>query len=96
MGVKCWSRFVFFLVGVGGGGVLSPRDFLRFPFLPPFDHPCHLRSGVLPPPPGVQHQNVTKTRNEHEERENEKWKMKNGNKTYLLDGCQSNRADFDH
>ena len=34
------------------GGVLSTRDFLRFPFLPPFDHPCHLKSGLLPPPPG--------------------------------------------
>ena len=29
-GVKCWFRFVFF----GGGGVLSLRDFLRFPVLP--------------------------------------------------------------
>ena len=34
------------------GGVLSPRDFLRFSFLPSFDHPCHLKSGVIPPPMG--------------------------------------------
>ena len=43
----------------GGGGlnvspgiflsfVWSPRDFLGFWFLPPFDHPCHLKSGVPP------------------------------------------------
>ena len=31
-----------------GAVVLNPRDFLRFPFLPPFDHPCHLKSGILP------------------------------------------------
>ena len=41
----------------GGGGlnvspgiflsfVWSPRDFLGFWFLPPFDHPCHLKSAV--------------------------------------------------
>ena len=35
--------------GVGGGGGFKPKGFLRFPFLPPFDHPCHLKSGVLPP-----------------------------------------------
>ena len=27
-----------------GGFVWSPRDFLGFWFLPPFDHPCHLKS----------------------------------------------------
>ena len=48
--------FFFFL---GGGGlnvspgiflsfVWSPRDFLGFWFLPPFDHRCHLKSGVPP------------------------------------------------
>ena len=28
------------------------RDFLGFLFLPPFNHPCHLKSGV-PAPPGL-------------------------------------------
>ena len=28
------------------------RDFFGFWFLPPFDHPCHLKSGGFPPPPG--------------------------------------------
>ena len=48
---------VFFLAGEGGGGVavLSLRDFLRFPFLPLYDHPCHLKSGELSPLNGVQH-----------------------------------------
>ena len=50
---------VFFLAGEGGGGwgvaVLSIRDFLRFPFLPLYDHPCHLKSGELSPLNGVQH-----------------------------------------
>ena len=27
----------------------SAWDFLRFQVLPPFDHPCHLKSGVPPP-----------------------------------------------
>ena len=44
--------FSFSFLGGGGGGVLSTRDFLRFPFLPPFDHPCHLKSGLLSPPRG--------------------------------------------
>ena len=44
--------FLFLSWGGGGGGVLSTRDFLRFPFLPPFDHPCHLKSGLLSPPRG--------------------------------------------
>ena len=32
------------------GFVGSPRDFWGFLFLPPFDHPRHLKLGVLPPP----------------------------------------------
>ena len=44
-GLNVGPRFFFF---GGGAVVLNPRDFLRFPFLPPFDHPCHLKSGVLP------------------------------------------------
>ena len=36
----------FFLGCVG-----SPRDFFGFLFLPSFDHPHHLKSGVPPPPP---------------------------------------------
>ena len=32
------------------GFVAGPRDFSGFWFLPPFNHPCHLKSGVLPPP----------------------------------------------
>ena len=34
-----------------GGFVWSPRDFFGFLFLPPFEHPCLLKSGVPPPPP---------------------------------------------
>ena len=35
-----------------GGFVESPRDFFGFWFLPSFDQPRHLKSGVpLPPPP---------------------------------------------
>ena len=48
----------FFFSGGGGRGgvaVLSLRDFLRFPFLPLYDHPCHLKSGELSPLNGVQH-----------------------------------------
>ena len=38
--------------GIFGGCVGSPRDFCEFLFLPPFDHPHHLKSGVpLPAPP---------------------------------------------
>ena len=33
------------------GFVGSPRVFLGFSFLPPFDHPGHLKSGVPPTPP---------------------------------------------
>ena len=33
-----------------GGFVWSPRDFFGFLYLPPFDHPCLLKSGVPPPP----------------------------------------------
>ena len=29
--------------------VEGPRDFLGFWYLPPFDYPCHLNSGVFPP-----------------------------------------------
>lgn len=32
-----------------GGFVASPRDFGAFSFLPPFDHPRHLKSRVPPP-----------------------------------------------
>ena len=35
-----------FSSGFGG----SPRDFVWFLFLPPFDHPCHLKSHSPPPP----------------------------------------------
>ena len=38
--------------GIFLGFVWSPRDFFGFWFLPPFNHPCHLKSRV-PPPPGV-------------------------------------------
>ena len=43
-----WGRFVW-----------GPRDFFGFWFLPSFDHPCHLKSGVptrppLPPYPAWQ------------------------------------------
>ena len=34
-----------------GGFVWSPKDFFGFLYLPPFDHPCLLKSGVPPPPP---------------------------------------------
>ena len=34
------------------GCVWSPMDFFGFWFLPPFDHPCHLTSGVPPSPLG--------------------------------------------
>ena len=41
-GVSFWSRdFV-------GGFVGSPRDFVGFWLLPPFDHPHHLKSRVYP------------------------------------------------
>ena len=33
------------------GFVGSPRDFLGVDFLPPFDHPRHLKSGLPPFPP---------------------------------------------
>ena len=39
LGVKFWSRDILRFVW-------SPRDFLGFWFLPPFDHPCHLKFGV--------------------------------------------------
>ena len=55
-----------FLGGGGGGASFWPRDFyefcwkpygvfLGFRFLPPFDHPRHLKSGVPPSPPGDCH-----------------------------------------
>ena len=43
-GINFLSRDFF------SGFVGSPRDFVWFLFLPPFDHPCHLKSP--PPPPG--------------------------------------------
>ena len=36
-----WSRYFL-------GFCLNPREFFGFWFLPPFDHPRHLKSGVLP------------------------------------------------
>ena len=41
-GVNFWSRDFL------GGFVGSPRDFFGFWFLPPFDHPHHLKSRVSP------------------------------------------------
>ena len=41
-GVNFWSGFFW------GGFVGSPKDFFGFWFLPPFDHPCHLKSRVSP------------------------------------------------
>jgi len=43
LGVNFWSRNFLGFVG-------SPRDFFGFWFLPPFDHPRHLKLGV---PPGL-------------------------------------------
>ena len=37
--------------GTFWGSVCSPRDVVGFLFLPAFDHLCHLKSGVLHPPP---------------------------------------------
>ena len=41
LGVTFWSRDFW-------GFVWSPRDFLGFWFLPPFDHPCLLKSREAP------------------------------------------------
>ena len=38
-GVKLWSRDFFGFVGIA-------RDFFGFGFLPPFEHPYHLKCGV--------------------------------------------------
>ena len=45
LGVIFWSKDFL-------GFVWSPRDFFGFWFLPPFDHCCHLKSGVPPSPLG--------------------------------------------
>ena len=49
---KFWKFLVW--LGNSAGDLLGvkfwSRDFLGLRFLPPFDHPCHLKSGV--PPPG--------------------------------------------
>ena len=46
------SGFSFSGGGGGRGGNVGPGLF-SFSFLAPFDHPCHLKSGLLPlPPPG--------------------------------------------
>ena len=37
--------------GILLGFVWSPRDVFGFWFLPPFDHPCHLKSGPTSPSP---------------------------------------------
>ena len=34
--------------GILGGLIFSPGILLGFLYLPPFDHPCHLKSGVPP------------------------------------------------
>ena len=39
---------LIFGAGLLLGFVGSPRDFLGFCFLPPFDHPRHLKLGVAP------------------------------------------------
>jgi len=36
------------------GFARSPRDFFGSWLLAPFDHPCHLKSRVPPPPPGIR------------------------------------------
>ena len=38
------------------------RDVFGFPFLSPFDHPCHLKSGVPPPPPPWEWERVSESR----------------------------------
>ena len=40
-----------FSMGFFGGLNFGPGSFLGFDLMPPFDHPCHLKSGVPPPPP---------------------------------------------
>ena len=44
-------RGVKFLSKVFWGFCLKPQGFFGFLYLPPFDHPCLLKSGVPPPPP---------------------------------------------
>ena len=55
-----WDLFFFFFFFFLGGGLIfgpgifgevvgSLRDYLGFCFLPPFDHPRHLKSVVSPP-----------------------------------------------
>ena len=48
LGNSAWDFFVG-----GGGGNFSSREFFGFWFLPPFDHPSHLKIGY-PPPPRIQ------------------------------------------
>ena len=44
LGNSAWD----FFLGGGGGVKFWSRDFSGFWFLPPFDHPYHLKSGVPP------------------------------------------------
>ena len=38
-----WKFVIGFFWGIFWGFVWSPKDFFGFWFLPPFDHPCHLK-----------------------------------------------------
>ena len=51
-------RALNFVPGIFGGFIWSPRDFWGCSFLPPLEHPCHLKSGIPHPPPpwGDQHE----------------------------------------
>ena len=54
----CVSRdgIFFLLLRVeGGGGLNFGPGIFSFLFLSPFDHPCHLKSGVPVPPPPPPH-----------------------------------------
>ena len=44
-----WSRDFW-------GLYLKPKGFFGCLFLPPLEYPCHLKSGVPPPPGGDQHE----------------------------------------
>ena len=49
-----WNLALDFL-----GVKFSSREFFGLWFLPPFDHPCDLKSGVPPPPPREQGEGLT-------------------------------------